>query len=244
MREERILGIRFFQGSASEAVECGKRGGLVVAPSAPVLERMAWDPSLRQAVVEADMALPDSGLMVLMWRLLTGKRLTRVSGLEYLDLLLRDEEMRMPGALFWVMPSAASCEQNLRWLQGQGVPVTPEDCYLAPQYAEGEIIDEPLMDKLREHRPRHVILTVGGGVQERLGRYLRSQLEERPGIHCIGAAIGFLSGNQVRIPPWADYFYLGWFFRCLYQPGRFMSRYWKALRLIPLMIRYRENCPA
>lgn len=244
MSAQRILGLDFFEGTPREAVERSKQGGLVVVPSAPVLERMAGDPPLRRALAEADLVLPDSGLMVLMWRLLTGKRITRISGLEYLDLFLREEEMRQAGALFWVMPSAAACEQNLRWLQGQGFPATAEDCYLAPLYPDGDLIDEALVDRIRRHRPRHVILTVGGGVQERLGFYLRNRLESRPGIHCIGAAIGFLSGHQVRIPAWADYFYLGWFFRCLHKPSHFLLRYWKALRLIPLMIRHREKSPA
>ena len=34
-----------------------------------------------------------------------------------------------------------------------------------------------------------------------------------PAIHCIGAALGFLTGDQVRIPHWADQWILGWLFR-------------------------------
>jgi hypothetical protein len=60
----------------------------------------------------------------------------------------------------------------------------------------------------------------------------------RPGIHCIGAAIGFLSGEQVRIPMWVDYLYLGWLWRSVSAPTKFVPRYWKATRLVWLMIRY------
>jgi len=47
-------------------------------------------------------------------------------------------------------------------------------------------------------------VTVGGGTQERLGLYIKRNLDYLPAIHCIGAAIAFLSGDQVKIPEWVD----------------------------------------
>jgi len=64
-----------------------------------------------------------------------------------------------------------------------------------------------------------------------------------PAIHCIGAAIAFLSGDQVFIPVWADKFYLGWLFRTLSEPGRFLPRYWNARKLYSLIHRYRDQLP-
>ena len=87
-------------------------------------------------------------------------------------------------------------------------------------------------------------LPIGGGNQERLGLYLKRNLSYLPAIHCIGAAIAFLSGDQVHIPVWADKFYLGWLFRSLSEPKRFIPRYWAAFRLFPLMLRNRANLPA
>ncbi len=84
---------------------------------------------------------------------------------------------------------------------------------------------------------------LGGGTQERLGLYLKQHLAYRPAIHCIGAAIAFLSGDQVDIPVWGDRFYLGWLFRCLSDPKRFVPRYWGARKLIALMWRYRDRLP-
>jgi hypothetical protein len=37
-----------------------------------------------------------------------------------------------------------------------------------------------------------------------VGLYLKRSLSYEPGIHCIGAAIAFLSGDQARIPLWGD----------------------------------------
>jgi UDP-N-acetyl-D-mannosaminuronic acid transferase (WecB/TagA/CpsF family) len=89
-----------------------------------------------------------------------------------------------------------------------------------------------------------VILTIGGGSQERLGLYLKQRLSYRPAIHCIGAAIAFLSGDQVHIPVWVDKLYLCWLFRCLSNPKRHIPRYWSARKLVALMWRYRNRLPA
>ena len=142
----------------------------------------------------------------------------------------------------WVMPSAQSAKCNADWLHRQGIE-TPELCiYIAPEY-RGQVEDLALVELVRDLRPRHVIVAVGGGTQERLGLYLKRHLVDCPSIHCIGAAIGFLSGDQVRIPTWADYFLMGWLFRCLSRPRVFIPRYWNARKLFGLLFRYRSNMP-
>ncbi len=238
-----ILGIRFFTGMPAEAVRIGLRGGLVVVPAAPVLVSLESDAQYRDSVLNADLVITDSGLMVLVWRMLTGERLPRVSGLEYLKLLLDDPVAREPGAILWIMPSEEARNRNVAWLKGQGYPTTNEDCYLAPLYESGEFTDSGLLEWIRNRRPKHIIVCVGGGVQEKLGLYLKRQLDYRPGIHCIGAAIGFITGDQVRIPMWADFLYLGWLFRCFSAPRRFIPRYWGARKLVGIMRKYRDRMP-
>jgi len=243
IRNPVILGIPFFSGSAAEAVDRGLAGGLVVVPSAPVLIELDRSPEQREALLRADMAITDSGLMILMWRLLKGERIERVSGLEYLKRMLEMPGLRESGSVAWVMPGAGARDNNLAWLQASGLGHTAADCYLAPMYPKGPIEDPVLLSWLEARRPQQVILALGGGTQERLGLYLRDRLNYRPGIHCIGAAIGFLSGDQVRIPMWADRLFLGWFIRCLSSPGRYVPRYWKAFRLVAMMIRHRDKLP-
>jgi UDP-N-acetyl-D-mannosaminuronic acid transferase (WecB/TagA/CpsF family) len=87
------------------------------------------------------------------------------------------------------------------------------------------------------------VVTIGGGTQERLGLYLKQNLSYLPAIHCIGAAIAFLSGDQVHIPVFADKLYLGWLYRCISDPRRYVPRYWEARRLLGLMVRYRSELP-
>lgn len=238
-----ILGIQFFKGSADQAVQRGLSGGLVVVPSAPVLIELDSSLEQRDAMINADMAIPDSGLMILLWRILKGEQIKRLSGLEYLEKLLRNPGMKEAGSVAWIMPCQGAQDRNLAWLQSVGLKHRAENCYLAPMYAKGPIQDPAMVAWLEKRRPKHVILALGGGTQERLGFYLRNCLSYRPGIHCIGAAIGFLSGDQVRIPMWADHLYLGWLIRCISSPSRYVPRYWKAFRLVAMMIQYQENLP-
>jgi N-acetylglucosaminyldiphosphoundecaprenol N-acetyl-beta-D-mannosaminyltransferase len=238
----RILGIRFFVGEAREAIELLRRGGLLVVPAAPALKNLPEDHVYREALLEADLAIADSSLMVMVWNFLQRDSVRRLSGLEYLVELLSLPEVRRPGGTFWIMPNANSAEKNLMWLAEQGVTVRPEDVYVAPQYG-ADIRDEGLLQRIRERKPGHIIVAIGGGTQERLGLYLKRNLGWLPAIHCIGAAIAFLSGDQVQIPMWADRFYLGWLLRCISEPKRYVPRYWSARKLVSLLFRYRGLMP-
>ena len=239
----RILGVNFFAGKAPAAVELGCQGGLVVVPAAPALVELGRDRAYREALLEADLVLTDSGFMVMLWNLLMRDRVNRVSGLEYLNLLLQRAELRQSGASLWVMPSTAALERNREWLKRRGFPVQARDFYVAPKYPPGEISDPALLELIDSRRPRHIVIGIGGGVQERLGLYLKRHCSGKPAIHCIGAAIGFLTGDQVQIPDWADRSVLGWLFRCASNPRRFVPRYCRALELPLLLWRYRSRMP-
>jgi UDP-N-acetyl-D-mannosaminuronic acid transferase (WecB/TagA/CpsF family) len=238
-----ILGIPFFIGTAAKAVERMKGGGLLVVPAAPALKDMETNDAYREALVHADLAIADSAYMVMIWNWLQDDSIRRLSGLEYLRELLKQPDVRQAGNVLWIMASPLSAERNLAWLSAQGIFV-PEECvYLAPMYADENIFDPTLLDRIETIRPQHIVLTLGGGTQERVGLYLKKGLSFRPAIHCIGAAIAFLSGDQVRIPVWADRSYLGWLYRSVSEPKRYVPRYWNARKLLYLLIRYRERLP-
>jgi hypothetical protein len=322
-----ILGLKFYTGDMPGLLRLTREGGLIVVPSAPVLVQMPRDPAHRAALEGSDFALTDSGFMVLLWRFLQRERLPRISGLKYLRALVESPDFHEPGATFWVMPSAAQAAGDRAWLKRKGLALTEADCYVAPVYPAGPLSDPTLLALLEERRPRYVILCLGGGVQERLGFFLRKNLSAfaepdgrtaggpedqtpsvqtsyhptirppdhpsarptirpsdppalrpsglppsdspplgpsvirppssvlrpppsvprppssardnaRPALLCTGAAIAFLSEQQANIPVWADRYMLGWLLRTLHDPLRFFPRYWKALRLVPLLLRY------
>jgi UDP-N-acetyl-D-mannosaminuronic acid transferase (WecB/TagA/CpsF family) len=239
----RILGVQFFVGRAPQAVEVGVRGGLMVAPAAPALLDLERDHGYREALLESDLVITDSGFLVLLWNAMTSDKIHRVSGLEYLKLLLSRPEFRESDSVLWVMPTEAAAKRSLDWLQARGFSVTTENFYVAPKYSPHAVRDDALAALINERRPAHVIIAIGGGIQEKLGLYLKRQCAFQPGIHCIGAAIGFLTGDQVSIPDWADRMILGWLFRCVSNPNRFLPRYARAVKLALVLMRYRARLP-
>ena len=158
------------------------QGGLIVVPSAPVLVGLKDDATHRAAIETSDLAVTDSGFMVLLWRLFTRERLIRISGLRYLRALLEDSRFRDSQSILWVMPSKQDAIDNRAWLTEQSMTVTENDCYLAPVYARsGPLVDLALLALIERKRPQFVMINLGGGVQERLGLYLRDALAKKQG---------------------------------------------------------------
>ena len=63
-KERQILGVKFFIGDVSEVIAKIETGGLLVAPSAPSFLEIVRNPEYRESVLNADMAITDSALMV------------------------------------------------------------------------------------------------------------------------------------------------------------------------------------
>lgn len=238
-----ILGINFFVGDAIQAVERMQDGGLLVVPAAPALKNLPHDAAYRKALLEADLVITDSAFMVLTWNYLQHDSIRRVSGLEYLSALLKQPGFQETHESFWIMANQESAERNCAWLWKQGISITSDDMYVAPLYGKKTLQDPALLERINKKRPRHIVVTIGGGTQERLGLYLRQSLTYSPSIHCIGAAIAFLSGDQVHIPAWADRMYLGWLLRCISDPKQYLPRYWDARKLFSLMLRHGSSLP-
>ena len=242
-RFEQILGVRFFNGSGTDAAEyISRNGGYTVVPAAPALANIHHDRDYRRALAESDLAIADSGFMVFLWRVLCRRKIVRTSGLQYLRILLDKKELRGRGCLFLVLPSEMARVNALRLLRREGYEIAPADTYIAPIY-ERDVADDQLVSILKVNQPAHVIIGIGGGVQEKLGLYLRENLAYRPAIHCVGAALGFLTGDQKPIPDWADRLCLGWLLRLVRQPKVFAKRFLRAFELPWLIWKYGENSP-
>ncbi len=241
----RILGIDFFDGSARHAIDIMRdNGGLLVVPAAPALKDLDCNLDYRESLLNADLAITDSAFMVLVWNRIQTRQVKRLSGLQYLRELLFEPDVRQCGNTLWIMSNPTSAKCNQAWLAQQGITVSEECIYMAPMYGDASISDTALLERLNQLRPKHIVVTIGGGTQERLGLYLKRNLTYRPAIHCIGAAIAFLSGDQVHIPVWADKLYLGWLFRSVSDPARYAPRYWDARKLFALMVRNRSELPS
>jgi UDP-N-acetyl-D-mannosaminuronic acid transferase (WecB/TagA/CpsF family) len=241
----KILGVRFYISDLEGLVDLVPEGGLIVAPSAPVLVRLADDPAHREALEGADLAITDSSFMVLLWLFRTGERIQRISGLRMLRAMFADGGFRGRGDTFWLMPSKADSDANLEWLRSQGFQVSAEDALVAPMYPKsGPIADPGLVGLINGRRPKLVVIALSGGVQERLGWELRQRLDYKPAILCIGGAIAFLTGQQASIPVWADRLGLGWVIRFVAAPKRFSAKVEGVWRLAPMIWKFRSRSVA
>src|SRR6476646_5022848 len=140
---KRMLGIDFFVGTAAEAIaHISKYGGLIVAPAAPSFIALQDDPDYRRAIADADLAIADSGWAVLFWRLLRREKLSRISGLALFKALLETADARIPGNLFFILPSEKAKTKTLEFARVSAYPITVDDCYVAPNYQRSEIRDQ------------------------------------------------------------------------------------------------------
>ena len=205
---EQILGVSFFCGTASDAVAYETTSGsLMVVVHAPALIKLKYDAEYRRALQEADIVLADSGLLVLLWRLVSGHRLRDISGIAYLkELLVQIRQTKQK--VMWVLDADDAGVKAIEWLGKSGVAVSPEDvCFLSRGNAQDG--HHALLLEVERRRPRHVILATGGGEQEKVALYLRSYLIYGPRIHCVGAALRMLAGIEGSIPEWAMRWHLG-----------------------------------
>src|SRR5215210_3468413 len=111
-----------------------REGGVLVVPAAPALVRLQRDPIYRQAMISADAAIPDSGLMVLVSSIVGVANLRRISGLAYLQRLITEPSFRTAGGSFFVLPNANAKTRLLGWAATEDRAIAPEDCYVAPLY--------------------------------------------------------------------------------------------------------------
>src|SRR5271170_8500843 len=144
----RILGIDFFDVSATSAIQIMRSGGLLVVPAAPALKDLDRNLGYREALLNANLVLTDSAFMVLIWNRLRSKPIKRFSGLEYLRELLLEPDVRQPGNTLWIMASPISAQRNLNWLAGQGITIPDDNVYMAPIYGSAPIADPELLDRL------------------------------------------------------------------------------------------------
>ena len=133
---------------------------------------LKYDEDYRQALAAADLAIADSGWMVLLWKLITGQRVTRISGLEFVKRLLEHETVRRRDSTMWVLPSETARDRTIQFLERAAIPFLSKNCYVAPHY-QRSFKDETLLALARTLHPAHIVIAIGGGNQDKLGRYLK-----------------------------------------------------------------------
>ena len=233
----KIFGINFIYGEYEDALYRLNLGALMVVPAAPALALINSDVKYFNALQRSDFAIPDSGFMVLTLRIFKGIKLKKLSGLKFLRKFLDEEKIKQSSDVFLIDPTMEDSLINNKYLNKSGFLIEKSDHYISPIYNEDNIIDTKLLDIIEKKKPKYIIINLGGGVQERLGLYLKNHLSYLPGIICTGAAIAFLTGRQANIPNYVDKLHLGWLYRCIENPKKFIPRYIKGFSLLPILIK-------
>lgn len=240
---ERVLGIPFFTGTVGQAVtHLSANGGYLVIPAGPALIKLNYDEDYRRAMESADLALADSGLLVLVARLATGRKLSRISGIDYFKHLFEHGGLRTGQNSFWVFASQSAKEKAAAWVRRRGFGLEEKDSFVARTPGSSSQ-DYEILSRIEEEKPADVIIAMAGGNQEKLALYLRDYLLYRPAIHCIGAALNFLSGEEKAMPDWAQRTHLGWLLRLVAQPRMILPRIGIAFSLAAMIFKYRCDLP-
>src|SRR2546430_16177311 len=135
-------------------------GGLLVVPAAPALIKICEDEGYRRAGTSADMAIADSGAMVLLWKIFTGRRVERISGLKFLKRLIARLGSEPNERVLWIVPSEDAHEKTIKWLRSVNLTGSA-DFYVAPRYAR-EVRDDALVAKIDNPGSPGANFTAGG----------------------------------------------------------------------------------
>ncbi|MBA8931741.1 N-acetylglucosaminyldiphosphoundecaprenol N-acetyl-beta-D-mannosaminyltransferase [Kutzneria viridogrisea] len=226
-----------FRAAAEEVLrlaeaEAGERS-VVVTPNGQHLDLLRTSANLRKAYESAELVLPDGWPVVLAmkWRGATAG--VRVTGADLLPALCaKAAERGVPVGFLGGMPGVAARAAERLAQQHPGLKV--ELVHSPPVgFERDERECRRLAEVVADSGARLLFLGLGAPKQEDLAhRWLRAS---GPGVSvCVGAAIDFVVGEQVRAPKiWQD---LGmeWAYRMLGDPRRLVGRY---ARTMPVILR-------
>lgn len=240
LNSEKILGVRFFCGVLCDALDYFlTNGGLLVVPASPALTKLKYDEQYRRALTESDVALLDSGFIGLAWKMLMGRSVSRVSSAQYLKALLADETFRASNVL-WIVSSKPLQQSATEFLGNHGFDSRRHSFHVSERRSPE---DHALLLKIEQQRPAHIVIATAGGMQEKLGLYLRDYLLYRPCIHCVGSSLAFLTNCERPIPQSAEAAGVGWLFRLIAQPRMILPRIGIAFALWRMLSRDRSELP-
>ena len=238
MRRFKFADINFYEIEFKELTKFFLKKNLFVFPSAPGLATIDVDKQYHKSLVSSDIAFLDSGFFVILIFIRTGRWFKKFSGLNFINHLLSFLITSKASSLF-IEASASQAKKNKKYLNHIGLENNLSQ-YIAPIYSrKSNFIDNELLKFINKIKPKFIIINLGGGTQENLGFFLKGKINYNVNIFCLGAAIGFRSGNQAPAPVFLDDFFLSWFIRCLFNPALYIPRYFKAFRLFKTFFKYK-----
>lgn len=203
---------------------------LILLPSGPGLSSLLSDINYNNSLKNADFNLFDSGLFCLLLKL-RGIVVKKYSGYRFIRDLLNFFKQNNINSYIFINPNKLQSITNNNFVNNNFISSKFEH-YIAPKYNFNSPVDNKLLIYLNKIKPGFIIINLGGGIQEKLGSWLKENLDYDCVIVCSGAAISFHTKIQAPINDVIDKYYLGWLFRCINDPIIFVKRYFLALKLV------------
>ena len=110
--EINVCGITFYHAAYKEFISRLKNGAFMVVPAAPALATIDTDTKYYKSIAGADFAILDSGLLVLILKVVKLKKIRKYSGYLFLKEFLADESVRFKNSIFLINPSHESSKIN------------------------------------------------------------------------------------------------------------------------------------
>ena len=225
--------IKFVNLRNSEFASIIKKPGLFVFPSGPGIASIKDNFKYYNSLRKADYVFFDSGYFVLLLKLFKKINVDKFSGYKFLKHFFKYLKKNKNKSIFCIDPNIKFSQSNKVYLKKLGVKKVYN--YLAPKYDPNNLSDTNLLNEIVKKKPNFIMTNIGGGTQEILGVYLKKNLKFKTNILCTGGAISFFTGDQAPINDLIDKFYLGWLVRLIFNPIIFSSRYFYALKLLPMV---------
>ena len=214
-----------------------KKKGLFLFPSGPGLSNLNKKKKYLKALKNADFNFLDSGFFVILLNYIKNIKVNKFSGYKFLKIYLKFLQKNKAIKIFCIDPDFNSSKINKNFFIKMGVKKSRINNYVAPLYNKNYLSDALLLNKIKEIKPNHILINLGGDTQEILGLYIKNKVNFKCNIFCIGAAIAFFTRKQAPINNFIDNNYFGWLMRIIFNPIIFLPRYLKSFNLFLLILR-------
>ena len=208
-----------------------KKKSYLVAPAASSLSQIERDKRHLLALQKSTVAIFDSGFFCFILFLLRGIRVKKFSGFLFLKHFVSYDLAKKEKVLS-IDPNQRASLLNKKFFKIN--KFTKLKFYVAPIYNPNNVKDLKLLQLINLYKPKYIFLNIGGGTQEKLAFFINQNSKNNHIIFCLGAAIGFFTGQQAPINTFFDKIYAGWLIRVLYNPFVFIPRVLKSIYLIKL----------
>ncbi len=239
-RDFRVNGVAINVRSMPEAIAhvCvaaqDDSGGCVFTLNLDHCNKLRSDPKFRDAYARARFVTADGFPIVLLGRL-NGIPVQRTTGADLLEPVCA-EASRLGLPVFLMGPNPGVIGRATEELRRRVGALDVAGSYAPSAQFDPESSEaDDAIERIRRSGARICFLAVGAPRQEIFAARCQEQL---PGVAlvCVGAALDFLAGTQVRAPQAFQAIGLEWLWRLSSNPGRLALRYARCVALVPRLV--------